>query len=164
MRKFLTILYALLAAACTVYYFLIGYTARFGLSMSTVWLALAAVFAIAAALNAWRKTPKWVNIAIRELFAVGLAALIVLEGLVFTGMHARPAENIEYLIILGARVEQDGPSPALQRRLNAALEYLAIIRRLKSSRPAVRARMNRRARRNVFAMRWFRRESRRNAF
>ena len=63
--------------------------------------------------------------AIRELFAVGLAALIVLEGLVFTGMHARPAENIEHLIILGARVEQDGPSPALQRRLNAALEYLA---------------------------------------
>ena len=100
MRKFLTILYALLAAACAGYYFLIGYTARFGLSMSTVWLALAAVFAIAA-------------------------ALIVLEGLVFTGMHARPAENIEHLIILGARVEQDGPSPALQRRLNAALEYLA---------------------------------------
>lgn len=72
MRKFLTILYALLAAACAGYYFLIGYTARFGLSMSTVWLGLAAVFAIAAALNAWRKTPKWVNIAIRELFAVGL--------------------------------------------------------------------------------------------
>lgn len=125
MRKFLTILYALLAAACAGYYLLIGYSARFGLSMSTVWLGLTAAFAIAAALNAWRKTPKWVNIAIRELFAVGLTALIVLEGLVFTGMHARPAENIEYLIILGARVEQDGPSPALQRRLNAALEYLA---------------------------------------
>ena len=124
MRKTLTILYALLAVACAGYYILIGVSARFGLSMSAIWLALSAVFALAAALNAWRKTPRWLRIAMREVFAIGLAALIALEGMVFSGMRAQPEGHVDYLIVLGARVERDGPSPALRRRLNAALEYL----------------------------------------
>ena len=124
MRKTLTILYALLAVACAGYYILIGVSARFGLSMSAIWLALSAVFALAAALNAWRKTPRWLRIAMREVFAIGLAALIALEGMVFSGMRAQPEGNVDYLIVLGAREERDGPSPALRRRLNAALEYL----------------------------------------
>lgn len=125
MRKTLTFLYALLAIACAGYYALIGVSARFGLSMSGMWLALSAMFALAAVLNGWKRTPKWLRIAMREAFAIGLIALLVLEGLVLSGMRARPAGDVDYLIVLGARVEGDGPSPALRRRLNAALEYLA---------------------------------------
>ncbi len=124
MRKFLTVLYALLAVACGGYFILIGHAARFGLSMSGIWIALAIAFAAAAILNAREKTRKGVRIAIHSVFAIALAALIFLEGMVACEMHAYPKQDVDYLIILGARVEQDGPSPALQRRLNAALEYL----------------------------------------
>ena len=40
-------------------------------------------------------------------------------------MKAVPPVGVDYLIILGARVEADGqPSKALQKRINAAAEYL----------------------------------------
>ena len=55
-----------------------------------------------------------------------MALLIALLGLVISGMRQTPPANLDYLIVLGARVNPDGnPSPALQNRLNAAIDYLA---------------------------------------
>ena len=125
MRKLLTAFYAALSAACAGYYVLIGVSARFGLSMSTFWLLLAAVFALAAFLNGRKKTSNRFRKILFSAFLVFLCGFIALSGLVVSEMHAYPEEDVEYLIILGARVEKDGPSPALRRRLNAALEYLA---------------------------------------
>jgi hypothetical protein len=54
-----------------------------------------------------------------------MAGMLALLCLVSTGMSARAPENLDYIIVLGARVERDGsPSPALRRRLDAALAYL----------------------------------------
>ena len=39
------------------------------------------------------------------------------------GMAARPEENLEYLVVLGAQVKGDRPSRALKKRLDTALDY-----------------------------------------
>ena len=38
-------------------------------------------------------------------------------------MAARPEENLEYLVVLGAQVKGDRPSRALKKRLDTALDY-----------------------------------------
>lgn len=125
MRKPLTFLYALLSVACAGYYGLIGISARFGLSMSAFWLLAAAAFAVAALLNGSKKASNKFRKILLSAFSVLLCVFLALSGLVVSEMRACPQGDVDYLILLGARVEKDGPSPALRRRLNAALEYLS---------------------------------------
>ena len=39
-------------------------------------------------------------------------------------MHADGREGLDYIIVLGAQVRKDGPSPVLKYRLDKAVEYL----------------------------------------
>lgn len=59
------------------------------------------------------------------IFAVlGLAVFLVTEGLILKDMLAKPRQNLDVLILLGAQVKGEVPSRALLRRLEAAEEYL----------------------------------------
>lgn len=110
-------------AACFLYYILIGLYSRFGLSISWIWPALGAVL-MAAGLLTRAGLPHWLRLAWRCLLGAGLALVIALECLVISGMHATAPAGMDYLIVLGASVYQDGPSPALTRRLNAVMAVL----------------------------------------
>ncbi len=121
--KWLQGLYLIAGAACVVYYFVIGFASRFGLSMSLLWPALGAVF-IAAGLLSARPLPRGLRALWRSLLALGLVAVLALECLVVSGMFARAPAGLDALIVLGARVDPDGPSPALRRRLNAVMAIL----------------------------------------
>ena len=123
MRKKLSRIYLILGAACVAYYVVIGLWSRFGLSLSWLWPVLGAAF-IAAGLLAGRPLPKWLRIGWRALLGIALAALIALEIPVISGMRAAAPANLDSLIVLGARVEANGPSPALTRRLNAVMAVL----------------------------------------
>lgn len=123
MKKGLRMMYWGLGVACIAYYFLIGTAARFGLSISGLWLILGGMFLIVGILCA-REVPKWLRILWRTGLSLGLAAMIALMGVVSMGMHQTPPEDLDYLIVLGARVEENGPSRALRRRITAALQYL----------------------------------------
>ena len=113
------------AAACFLYYIGIGISARFGLDMSWMWLVAGGALTLAG-FACKIALPGWVRAAWRALVCAGLALLIALLGLVISGMRQTPPANLDYLIVLGARVNPDGnPSPALQNRLNAAIDYLA---------------------------------------
>ena len=113
------------AAACFAYYVWIGVSARFGLDMSWMWLAAGGALALAG-FACLAPLPGWMRAAWRTLLCAGLALLAALLGLVISGMRGTPPADLDYLIVLGARVEADGsPSPALRNRLDAAVEYLA---------------------------------------
>ena len=116
-------LYLMAGAACVAYYFVIGFASRFGLSMSGLWLALGGLFLAAGLLSALR-LPRWLRRGWRALLCLGLACLVALLGLVASGMFARAPAGLDALIVLGARVDPDGPSPALTRRLNAVMALL----------------------------------------
>ncbi len=119
----LGIVYIAAGIACVVYYFVIGLWSRFGLNISWIWPAAGAVL-IAAGLLTRAALPHWLRWAWRALLGAVLALVIGLECLVISGMHATAPAGMDYLIVLGASVYQDGPSPALTRRLNAVMACL----------------------------------------
>ncbi|MTH53024.1 YdcF family protein [Bacillus mangrovi] len=58
------------------------------------------------------------------LMAGGLIYLIYLHSKILSYAQAKPAAAADYLIVLGAKVNGDVPSLALQYRVDAAAEYL----------------------------------------
>ena len=121
--KILGILYLAGGIACIVFFFVISLFSRFGLSIAWVWPAAGAALS-AAALLTRIDLPPWLRYAWRALLISGFALLMALEGLVISGMNATAPSGMDYLIVLGASVYQDGPSPALTRRLNAVMDVL----------------------------------------
>lgn len=123
MTSTLGTLYLVGGAACLIYYFVIGFYSRFGLSIQWIWLAAGAVL-IAAGLLCRAPLPRWLRWLWRAGLCAGLALVIALECLVVSGMASTAPDGMDYLIVLGASVYSDGPSPALTRRLNAVMECL----------------------------------------
>ena len=55
---------------------------------------------------------------------IGLLVFCIVEGCVISQMHADGRGGLDYIIVLGAQVRKDGPSPVLKYRLDKAVEYL----------------------------------------
>lgn len=66
---------------------------------------------------------RWIHLLLyfTALFA---AVFAVMEGIVLAGCRDDVRLNAPVMIVLGAKVREDGPSPALQRRLDKAADYL----------------------------------------
>ena len=124
MKKALKVIYIAVGLACVAYYFVLWRASRLGLSMSAMWPALGAVLIACGLLCDDRRIPKWLHIAWRVFLCLGIAAVLALEVLVISGLHATAPAGMDYLIVLGARVDPDGPSPALNRRLNCVMAVL----------------------------------------
>lgn len=58
------------------------------------------------------------------VLALGLAAFVAAEGLIFREMMKQPEKELPFVIVLGAQVRGTVPSRALLRRLEAAEEYM----------------------------------------
>ena len=119
----LGIIYLAGGAACVVYWFVIGLFSRFGLSISWIWPVAGAAL-ICAALLTRAALPQWLRWGWRALLCAGLALIIALECLVISGMNATAPAGMDYLVVLGAKVYDDGPSPALTRRIEAVMRCL----------------------------------------
>ena len=65
---------------------------------------------------------------IRKPLAIILAIVLVAMALtslpILLGVESQPSKGCDYLIVLGAGVDGDTPSPILQDRINAAYDYL----------------------------------------
>lgn len=102
---------------------LVGFGTRFFL----VWGVLG-VCSIAFGLALQRRWLEWLPRPLR-LAGIGVAAAGVLvfcavEALILSRFGAEPEPGADYCIVLGAQWKANGPSEALRRRLDKALEYL----------------------------------------
>ncbi len=129
-RKILAVTFTSLAVFCGVYWLLCGVFAGFGISALWVWLIFCAAFS-AFALWFGDKRPfrrltkiKWLRCAVAIFLCVCVLYFAIIEGLVISGMAADGQEDLDYIIVLGAKVNGTNPSLALRCRIDRAYEYL----------------------------------------
>lgn len=120
------ILWLVLAAVCLIYGMIVGAVGS-GTLFFVVWLGLGFVFilfAIAAKIGLWGKLPKVLRRLVIGMGCVGLLFFGVVEACILSGFCQRGEKNLDYIIVLGAQVYQNGPSAVLKFRLDEAIEYL----------------------------------------
>ncbi|MCM1553294.1 MAG: YdcF family protein [Butyrivibrio sp.] len=109
---------------CLAIYFFMGYGSRFFL----IWGVMALGFGILSVLfarPAWREhIPRFIRRAFWTCAVVGIVLLCIVEGLIFSRFGEKAQSGADYMIVLGAQWKSHGPSYVLQKRLDAAVEYL----------------------------------------
>lgn len=113
--------------ACIVYYLFCGFFVRFGQSVLWVWPVVGAAcvarfFLVRAGML--NVLPLGLIYAFRAFLALCLAFFVTVEGFVISGMVRTPPDNLDYLIVLGARVNGREPSLSLKTRVDRAVDYL----------------------------------------
>ena len=121
----------LLAAACVIYYVVIVIYSGFTTSFSFIWMVFAAACLFLAL--GWEyymkhkdRVPLWLPVSVITFCCTGILVFSMVEILIFTGAASRDASNLDYLIVLGARVKEDGLSKSLKSRLDKAIEQAGL--------------------------------------
>lgn len=121
-------IWLLLGIAFIAYYVIEALFVGFTFSLLWLWGAAGAVCLICAALTAKHgklPLPKWLFRAICVILALVFAVFAVLEGFILSQMDAKGEDGLNYIVVLGARVNKNGvPSKPLYWRIDAAEEYL----------------------------------------
>ena len=98
-----------------------------GTKFYLVWLAISLIFfalAICSYLRIWMKLPTYVRRIITIFIIAGAAVFLFVEGCILSCFNYNGKENLDYIIVLGAQVYEDKPSPVLKFRLDTAIDYL----------------------------------------
>lgn len=69
-------------------------------------------------------TYRKIGMLFNGVVAIGLIVLATLCGMVATEFTSGGEKNLDYIIVLGAQVRENGPSVSLRYRLDAAIDYL----------------------------------------
>lgn len=127
--KILNFIILLAGLAMIAYFFALGIFVRFGQSLSELWL-LAGFLCIGRSC-VWRcmdrrgkLPPKKPILLLRTLFCLCLAFFLLVEGVILAGGIMQPKQNLDYIVVLGAKVNGRTPSGALRNRIQRAKEYL----------------------------------------
>lgn len=120
----------LIAAFCILYYVVIILYSGLTTSLSFLWLIFAAIGILLpvgweAYMKHKEKVPLWIPVSVVTVCCTGILVFFVVEFLIFTGVAARDTSNLDYVIVLGARVKDTGISKSLQKRLDKAIQYVA---------------------------------------
>lgn len=124
---FLNALFFVFGALSIAYYVAMGVVVRFNQSMAWVWPALGILLILRGIAAAYmRRTgkrppiPHWATVAFHTALAVGFAWFLFIESFVFFGSFERAPDSVDYIVVLGARVNPDGPSGVLNNRIEYA--------------------------------------------
>ncbi len=103
------------------------YRVHAGTATFLLWIALGVFLLCCAAglhFHVWALLPVWLR---RVVFAAAAAVIILfvaVEGCILSGFGAKGEDDLDYIIVLGAQVREDGPSTVLKKRLDTAYAYL----------------------------------------
>lgn len=120
------ILFTIIGILCILYGIMV-LMIRSGTTFFVVWFALGAFFLLLGFLvhnHLLEKLPKIFRTLLLIAICAGILVLAVCEGFVLRGFGSRAPAGLDYLIVLGAQVREDGPSAVLKYRLDAAAQYL----------------------------------------
>ncbi len=113
---------------CLVYYLIVILYAGAGTSCSWVWLTGALFFWALAAGRYYRRihpkrVPRWLVVSAVTFLAAAVTVFVAVEIMVFSGVTEDGQPGLDYVIVLGAQVREDGISNSLKKRLDKAIEY-----------------------------------------
>ena len=120
----------LLGIDMIAYYLALGIAVRVGQSLQYLWL-LGGGLCIARYLY-WRQVEKSGRYpahrkllrALRVLFCLALAFFLTVEGVILCGGMMEAEQGLDYIVVLGARVNGREPSGSLRNRIQVGVEYL----------------------------------------
>ena len=99
-----------------------------GTNFYFIWLILAVVvmtFAILLKRGFFiSHFPLWIRRTFVILLCMGVMIFGIVEGFIISGFSMKGQPGADYVIVLGAQMKADGPSKALQYRLDEAIRYL----------------------------------------
>ena len=115
---------------CGIMSFLYGimiWMIQSGSMFFAAWFLLGGIFLLAAAgfyTGIITAVPGWARALVLIILAAAIAVFALFEIRIAScfGMQAEP--GMDYIIVLGAQVKEDGPSVVLKYRLDAAYDYL----------------------------------------
>ena len=117
-----------LAVLCVVYFIIIVVYAGISTSFAFIWLFFAALL-VFLVYGKWyyarnmERIPRWVPVSVVTTCIAGVAVLGILCILVFLGAATPGKANLDYVIVLGARVKEHTVSNSLKKRLDRAIVY-----------------------------------------
>lgn len=124
----MTLLLAGLAVLCILYYAVIVIYSGFATSFSFIWLFMAGVLFLLAGGNEFyirnvKRIPFWIPVAVVTVCVTGCVVFGVVMLLIFGNAAGSENPDLDYLIVLGARLNGDKVSSSLKKRLDKAIEY-----------------------------------------
>lgn len=119
---------AILAVSCLFYCLSIIFFMGYGTKFFLIWGFLACAMGVLSVLlwrrDWWEKIPLWIRRSFWLLCVIGAVIFLFVECLIGSQFHAKATNGADYMIILGAQWKSHGPSYVLQKRLDAAIDYL----------------------------------------
>lgn len=115
------------AAVLSGIYGIVVYMVHSGTSFFLIWFVIAAVFAVLSFMaykHLWKKVKKPVKVVCVVFLALGVLFGAVTQGMIFSQFNAKGAPDLDYIIVLGSQVKENGPSAVTAWRLKAAIEYM----------------------------------------
>lgn len=116
---------------CLIYFALILVYAGVAASFGWVWFGLSLFFAgIALVKKAIAnhvlsvQLPLWLRVGVITTLLLAALIFVFVEGLIVYGMTSTPKQNLDYIIVLGARVRGETVTSSLKKRLDRAITYL----------------------------------------
>lgn len=118
----------LLGIVFLLYFFCIAFFAGHGTNFYFIWLLLglaAIVFSILLKKGIFAAcVPLWLRRTFIGLVCLSGVLFVVVEGCIISGFSEKGQAGADYVIVLGAQMKTNGPSKALQYRLDEAARYL----------------------------------------
>ena len=119
-------IFFILAVICIIYAVIVRSTGS-GTSFFLMWVGIGIVLlllGISFRVEFWKNVPHVVKVIGMVVVCIGIVSFVFVEGCVISQMHAKGKAGLDYIIVLGAQVRENGPSPVLKYRLDKAVEYL----------------------------------------
>lgn len=125
------VLFGVLSLACLLYFAAILIYAGTAASFAWAWFILSLFFAGLAFIKKATadkilsiQLPLWLKVGIITTFALGVLIFVLVEAMIVYGMTTTPKQNLDYVIVLGARVRGEQITSSLKKRLDRAVSYL----------------------------------------
>lgn len=122
MTKYILIVLGVLSVLYGVLILRVGSGTGFWL----VWEAIGLFFFLWAILSykGFFVIHKKVGLIFHVFVIIGVIVLIILCGMIIGKFTSKGTKNLDYIIVLGAQVRENGPSVVLKYRLDTAIDYL----------------------------------------